>query len=397
MALSPLDLALSTWRDLTGNWVRSGLTALGIFMGVTSVSTTLNIDRITATVIQNKLDTRDRPFLSPYVYSEVADISLTANDIADLQQAVAGISSVSKMTALWANTVQYQQETVSPDRTRSVSANYQITTGRNIVHGRFFSAKDFDNYHPVAIIDEVMAEQLFDDSDPLGKSIFVDGFRLTVIGVSETKSLGSWDNEPGGELWVPATYGTVMAGSTGAWERFQIALTTLDDYETTRQAVEAHIKQLYPAANVWIWSNAGDLYKEEQQQRASARILQSLGLMALVIGGVGIANITVASIMERTREIGLRRAIGATDTEIMAQFIAEAAVLSVIGGIVGVATVHGLTTVVVTTVFPEAPYRFSWQDAALSMGSAFAIGVGASALPALRITRIDVVQALRGE
>jgi putative ABC transport system permease protein len=143
-------------------------------------------------------------------------------------------------------------------------------------------------------------------------------------------------------------------------------------------------------------SNAEDLYKEEQQQRASSRILQVVGLLALVVGGVGIANITVAAIVERTREIGLRRALGATDLEVMFQFIAEAAMLSCIGGAAAILVVHGVTKTATNTLF-EVAYVFQPADAALSMGAAFVVGIGASFFPALRVTRIDVVQALRGE
>jgi putative ABC transport system permease protein len=119
--------------------------------------------------------------------------------------------------------------------------------------------------------------------------------------------------------------------------------------------------------------------------------------LALIIGGVGIANITVASVMERTREIGLRRAIGATDLEVMAQFIAEIVTLSAIGGLGAIISVHILTQIATTTLFTNAPYKFKIENALLSMAAAFVVGVGAIFLPALRVTQIDVVQALRGD
>jgi putative ABC transport system permease protein len=143
-------------------------------------------------------------------------------------------------------------------------------------------------------------------------------------------------------------------------------------------------------------SNAEDLYNEEQQQKTSSRILQVVGLLALVVGGVGIANITVAAVVERTREIGLRRALGATDLEVMFQFIAEAAMLSCIGGVAAILVVHGVTQAATHTLF-QVTYVFHPEAAALSMGAAFVVGIGASFFPALRVTRIDVVQALRGE
>ena len=152
----------------------------------------------------------------------------------------------------------------------------------------------------------------------------------------------------------------------------------------------------YPNFEVGTRGNVEDIYLEQQQQRTSAMILNIVGAIALVIGGVGIANITVASVVERTREIGLRRAVGATDSEVMLQFVFEVVLLSAVGGIAAIATVHFLSKIATTTLF-EAPYEFQPRDAAISMGAALVVGLGSSFLPALRVTRIDVVQALRGE
>lgn len=397
MALSLVDLILTTCRDLSGNWVRSGLTTLGIFMGVAAVNATLNIDAITQTILQEKIARRDQPFITPWIYDPTytnPTPTLSEADMAKLQQEIPGILSISQTNWLGISQVQYLDTVVNSVNAAGVSASYQQTTGRQIIAGRFFQNADFEEYRPVAIVDEVLAQQLFQDKDAISKRIFVDGIRLTVIGVSESKN--NWDREePEGVLWVPKTYGDVISGGY-SWGNVQIALRQLRDYESVQEQVKDHLKRLYPGFSVEVWSNAEDLYKEDQQQRISTLILKIIGILALIIGGVGIANITVAAIMERTREIGLRRAIGATDLEIMAQFITEAALLSLIGGGAAVTTVHFLTQTATTTLF-EAPYEFQVRDALLSMGSAFAVGVGASLLPALRITQIDVVQALRGE
>lgn len=396
MALSPLDLSLTTLRDLTGNWVRSGLTALGIFMGVAAVNATLNIDTITARVLQDRLAARDNPFLIPWINSrDKPPIEYTDEVIAELEQAVPGILSISRVNWLPVSQVQYLGTVADDVDATSVSENFQRTTGRQILQGRFFESTDFDTYRPVVVIDQVLAEQLFQQASPLGEGIFINNNRLTIVGVSETKTRWA-EEEPTGALWVPETYGSVLQGQRRWGRQIQIALTSLEDYEAMEEAVTAQLEQMFPGYSVNVWSNVDDLYEEDQRQKASVRVLKAVGLLALVIGGVGIANITIAAIMERTREIGLRRAIGATDVEIMTQFIAEAALLSLIGGTAAVVTVHFLTKAATTTIF-EAPYEFNSRDAALSMGAAFAIGVGSSFLPALRITQIDVVQALRGE
>lgn len=398
MGLSPADLVLTTFRDLGGNWVRSGLTTLGIFMGVAAVNATLNIEAITTAQIQQKLAQRDNPYVSFWMYDPAGSKpppELTEEDFVAMQQTVAGVSGVSRRTRVFSvNQVRHQGQVASDVSIEGVSLNFQETMGRQIVQGRFFQPLDFEGYYPVAVINTVLAEQLFPEGQPIGQGLFLDTIRLTVVGISESKQ-NNPDREPAGEVWLTQNYADAIAGNY-SWGNTQIAIAELDQYEGVEDGIEAFLRNRFSGFEVRMWGNAEDLYKEEQQQRTSALILKGVGVLALIIGGVGIANITIAAVMERTREIGLRRAIGATDWEVMMQFIAEAALLSLIGGTAAIATIHGLTKLATTQVF-EAPYSFRAQDAAISMGAAFVVGVGSSFFPALRITQIDVVQALRGE
>jgi putative ABC transport system permease protein len=396
MALSFLDLMLTTVKDLRGSWVRSLLTTLGIFMGVAAINATLNISAITSEQIQQKLAERDNPFVVPWLesQSEIPEPDIDAEVQSLLLQEIDGISNISSFTPLWPRSIQYQGEVFADVRIQGVSENYQQTTGRIISQGRFFQPSDFISFSPVAIIDDVLAARMFSEENPIGKGIYFRGSRLTVIGVSEAKQLWA-EEEPTGEVWVTQSLGEALVSYT-PWTIVQIGLVNLETYEEVSEAVELFFENQYPHITASTWSNAEDLYREEMQQRTSARILMVVGILALVIGGVGIANITIAAVMERTREIGLRRAIGATDLEVMAQFIMEAVILSIIAGIGAVATVHVLTKVATTQLF-EAPYTFSPRDAAISMSAALLVGVGSSFFPALRITQIDVVQALRGE
>lgn len=398
MALSPLDLMLITLKDLSGNWLRSGLTALGVFMGVAAVNGTLNLDAITTAQIQQKLAERDSPYVRPFIYDpdwEKPRPTLTAEDFSTLRREVPGIAEISTITFVRnLYEVQYQGVSISDVSAYGVSENYQTTTGRKIVEGRFFDAVDFEKYHTVAIVDQVLTEQLFGGESPIGKGVYAGRNRFTIVGVSETKK--QWaEEEPTGELWITQSYAEALSSGYSA-SSIQVSLRQLDNYEAVEEQVEAVLSQRYPGFEVSVWGNAEDLYAEDQQQRTSARVLIGVGVFALVIGGVGIANITMAAVMERTREIGLRRAIGATDLEVMMQFIMEAAVLSVVGGMAAVGSIHFLTQTATNQLF-EAPYTFRLRDAGISMGAAFAIGVGASFLPALRVTQIDIVQALRGE
>lgn len=394
MGLPLPDLLFMTWRSLTNQWLRSGLTTFGVFMGVGAVSATLNIQTITRDQIDLKLAERDRPFVSPWIYArEGPEPELDEEFQKALTDSIVEIRSISSISNVFnLNMVQYEAQEAEV-RARSVSLNYLDTTGRRMLQGRFFDQIDVKEYRPVALIDEQLALNLFQDQSPLNKAIYASGNRFVVIGVMESKTNSEWGE--GGELWMTQTFANVLSGGYG-WDSIQISSHSLTQINDLSNAVEIFLQQSFPQAEIHVWSNADDLLEDLEVQKIASAALTGVGLIALVIGGVGIANITVATVLERTKEIGIRRAIGASKLEVMGQFILEALLLSLLGGTAAVATVHGLTRVA-TTVVIQAPYRFSPRNTVLSMGAAVAVGVGASFIPALRATQIDIVKALRSD
>jgi putative ABC transport system permease protein len=397
MGLPVADLLKMTWRSLFSDFVRSGLTTLGVFMGVSAVSATLNIQTITAAQITAKLAERDKPYIVPYLYSQSSgeNPKLGKADEQALRQAIPAIRSISSVGAVYSiRSVQYEGQEAQGIEVQSVSVNYLETTGRRMMQGRFFDQSDFDQYRPVAIVDEQLATKLFQDEDPIRQVIYASGTRLVVVGVTQKKSQGS-DFKSEGTLWITETFSTAIQGGF-RFTSLQISPQTLEDMKELKEKAEQVLLQRYPKMEIYISDNAEDLLKEKESQEISARALMVVGLIALFIGGVGIANITVATVMERTQEIGIRRAIGATQVEIMVQFILEAVVLSLLGGGLAIATIHGVTQVATQTII-QAPYQFSTRNAVLAMSSAVIVGVGASFFPALRTTHIDIVKALRSD
>ncbi len=363
-------------------------------MGVGAVSATLNIQTITREQINLKLAERDRPFVSPWVWTrEGPEPELDETFQKALTNSIPEIRAISAISNVYSiDTVQHEAEEAEI-RARSVSLNYLDTTGRRMLQGRFFDQADVDQYRPVVLVDEQLAVSLFQEKSPLNQAIYANGNRFVIIGVMESKSNSEWGT--GGELWMTETFATVLSGGR-RWDSLQISAYSLTQINDLSDAVENFLIESFPQAEVHVWSNADDLFEDLEVQQIASAALTAVGLIALVIGGVGIANITVATVLERTKEIGIRRAIGASKIEVMSQFILEAVILSLLGGGVAVATVHGLTHVA-TTVVIQAPYRFSPRNAALSMGAAVAVGVGASFIPALRATQVDIVKALRSD
>jgi putative ABC transport system permease protein len=400
MGISVANLLVQTSRALFVNPVRSGLTMLGVFMGVAALNATLNVAAITEAQIQAKLAGRDKPYVSPYLNSQEefsSEIRLTSEDEVALRQNIPSIramSSVSQISSI--QFVQFEENKADSIDALGVSQNYIVTTGRKILQGRFFKPIDFAQYRPVAVIDQTLASTLFQEKSPLNQAIYTDNTRLVVIGVVESKSLGQDFDESSGQIWLSLSFASTIASDLNQSKTLQISAHKLEEMPALTEKVKQVLSQRHPQATVEASDNTADLLVEQSLQRTTSQALSGVGLIALSIGGVGIANITIASVLERIKEIGLRRALGATKRDVMLQFVLEAVLLSVVGGGLAIVSVHGLTQTV-TTVWVQAPYQFSLQNAGWSMVAAIAVGVGASFLPALRATQVDIVASLRSE
>ncbi|MBW4681792.1 MAG: ABC transporter permease [Microcoleus vaginatus WJT46-NPBG5] len=386
MSLAPFDLLALTCNSLRGNPLRSALTTLGVFMGVAAVSATLQVGSISKAVIQQQLAERDAPHVRLFPWN----IDLKLEDMEFLRQRIVGLQAIS--ATRWAGSPQtiFQGEEATPSM-QAVSQDYLLTSGRQLVVGRFFNPGDFAGYRPVVIIDEFLVEKLFQGKNPLNQRIYADTRPYIVVGVVPTKVS---EDEPEGQLLLPMS---VYSALTGSRDIGSISLRPyeMEDLADMKEQAEKLLEQRFPGQKFGIFNNVEKIIEQQKTLELVSQALLALGAISLLVGGVGIANISIAAVMERTPEIGLRRAIGATQQDIMLQFILEAAILSLVGGIVAIVTVHGLTVVVAETF--TLPYEFETGTAALALGSALLVGVGAGFMPAIRASRLDPVKALRSE
>lgn len=384
MSLSPIDLIKLTCKSLLGNPLRSGLTTLGVFMGVAAVNATLQVGNISRETIAQQLAKREAPQVN--LFSEE---DLKSEDIEFLKQRLVGVKSISARNYLWRSATVFQSQEAEPVMS-AVTIEYFITTGQQKLAGRFFTATDYDNYRPVVIIDKFLVQKLFQGQDPLGARIYTEGRPYIVVGVVPTISS---ENEPQGQLYVPMSIYTALTGSRN-FDSLQIRPRKLEDMKKLDDDVKKLLKQRYPGKDFYSYNNVEEILEQKKTLEMASRGLTAVGAISLLIGGVGIVNITIAAVMERTPEIGLRLAIGATKSNILMQFILESVILSVLGGIAAIILIHGLTVVVAETF--KLPYKFDRTTAAVSLGAALAVGVGASFLPAWQASQLDPVKALRG-
>jgi putative ABC transport system permease protein len=359
-------------------------------MGVAAVSATLQVSAISRALIEQQLAKREAPQISVFLWQAKGQ-EPKLEDLELLRQQLQGWQAISA-----SNYAPQFYSAVFQDRqadlpTLAVSEDFFLSSGRRILAGRPFTAADFANYRAVVVIDDFLAEQLFRGQDPIGQLIFSSETAFLVVGVMETK-LRFEGAKPKGELLMPISTYSAMTGSRGI-ESISIRPKDLKDMKQMEVRVKQLLNQRFPGTELYVRNNVQEILRQKETFELASRGLTAVGIISLLIGGVGIANITIASIIERTPEIGLRRAIGAKRRDILLQFILEAALLSVLGGTVAIATVHGLTTVVANTF--KLPYKFDSSTAALCLSAALLVGVSACFLPALQASQLDPVKALR--
>jgi len=273
--------------------------------------------------------------------------------------------------------------------------NEAVTTvfDRPLAKGRYISSSDVDTRRRVAVLGDSVADQLFGDVDPLGRQLTVAGVRYRVIGVFE--EVGStFGVSRDQEIHIPVTAAQRLFGIDTV-NALAVKAPTIESIPGLQEEIVAALEEKYP----------GDEFSAVTQTQILGTIGTILGLLTLVlaaiagisllVGGVGVSNIMLVSVRERTREIGLRKALGARQRDILRQFLVEAVLLTTVGGLIGIAI--GVGSSLAADAFTPLPADVTWWSVALAFGVSAGVGVFFGVFPARRAGRLDPVVALRTE
>jgi macrolide transport system ATP-binding/permease protein len=274
------------------------------------------------------------------------------------------------------------------------SAKFPIARQWPVNRGTFFSEEDEDNYATVAVLGQTVAKALFDGEDPLGRYILINNLLFQVVGVMNAKGASPNGNDQDDIIFVPYATNSLRLSGQRFLRNVTVAVDDVSHIDETQSAVEKLLLERHGVVDFQIRNMASIIETTVETQNTMTILLGSIAAISLLVGGIGVMNIMLVSVTERTREIGIRMATGARERNILHQFLIEAVVISALGGAIGAGV--GLIVAGVIGAF-GTPIQYSLMPIMLAFGCAFSTGLLFGFLPAHKAAKLDPVVALASE
>lgn len=396
-------------RALARNKGRSLLTALGIIIGIAAVIAVVAVGQGASVNMRNQISSMGNNLLMIFPGSQNAggfrggagtQQTLTAEDgdaILQECQFVNGMSPLIRSGGQciyrendWATTIQ------------GVNLQFPAIRSWDIAAGDFFSEADIKSAARVCVLGKTVADQLFQGEDPIGKTIRVRNMPFRVIGVMAAKGSAAWGQDQDDTILAPwVTIRRVLQKSTfNNVNQLLCSLTSMDDLPTVKADITAILRQRHR-----LTGKSEDDFTIMDMTEVTQMITQVSSLMtillsvvasiSLLVGGIGIMNIMLVAVSERTREIGLRLALGARRHDIMMQFLVEAVVLSGVGGLIGIGL--GVTAASILGSANHWPVLISLSSVLIALTFSAGVGIFFGFYPAWRAARLNPIESLRRE
>lgn len=410
-----------SFQGIWSHKMRSFLTMLGIIIGIASIISIVSTIKGTNEQIKKNLIGSGTNTVQIQLYQGDYQYEMLYNGLPDgipvrdktTMEKIKSVKNVEDAAFYtsrsdYNNSVYYGNNSISGSQVFGVDNSYFTTNGLVLKSGRTFVDSDFTDFHAAAIIDADTADSLFDGENPIGKTIEISSIPFTVVGIVDEDSkfepvINSIDeyytyysNSSASRIFVPSS----MWPALYSFDEPQNVAIRVSNTEAMTDAGKAVAEIMNTnVTNSEIKYQAQDLLKQAQdlQDLSSSTNSQLIWIasISLLVGGIGVMNIMLVSVTERTREIGLKKAIGAKKSRILWQFLTEAAVLTSLGGIVGVGAGIGLAEIISRVT--SAPVAISVPSIIIAVVFSMVIGIIFGLLPSFKAANLNPIDALRHE
>ena len=391
---------------LRRNKTRSMLTALGIIIGVAAVIAAFAVGAGANKRIDEQLSSFGSNFIMVFPDRPGRSTTgvtryLTYDDAQAIEKEVSGVDAVAPMINMSATLI-YENTNWSLSVVGSTK-EYSYVQEWNVESGRDINASDVRQGAKVAVVGKPVVDKLFSGENPVGKAIRINKIPFTVVGVFETKGLSAMGSDQDDFVLVPLTAAQrrlvrwKTAGRIGNIYIKGVSMEALSYIQNETEALLRERHRIKPGdADDFAVRNVSQMLEARRKTTTiMSMLLGSIAFISLVVGGIGIMNIMLVSVTERTREIGIRMAVGATEKDIRMQFLIEAVVLSMIGGTIGI--MLGVAAGYALSSFTSAPPVFTVMSIVLAFFFSAMVGVGFGYYPAYKASLLNPIDALKYE
>jgi putative ABC transport system permease protein len=405
-----LDPLTTAWNGVISHKLRSFLTMLGIVIGVGAVITLMSVGRGAEQQILSNIQSLGSNLISispssGFSFGGIrggATQTLTIEDAAAIEESIANISAVSPSYSSGMQLVAGSQNTNAS--VTGTTPQYLAVNNIELASGSFFTADDYGNGNKVIVLGSNVAETLFPGTNPIGQQMRMGTIIVRVIGVLESKGVSFGSPDDGVIIPLTAMQQTMAQPRTAQGGRIvsSISLTVTDENET-QSVIDSITSLLRTRHKLLSWAENDFNIMSTKEIAASLSeaigtmtlLLGAIAAISLLVGGIGVMNIMLVSVLERTREIGIRKALGAKESDIWSQFLIEAAFLSFAGGIIG--TIIGWLAAFIINKTGLITTLVTADIVVLAVSVSVGIGLFFGFYPAWNASRLNPIQALRSE
>jgi putative ABC transport system permease protein len=397
-------------RALIANRLRAGLTMLGIIIGVAAVIALVAAGAGAQAQVAERFESLgsnllviSSGFMSFRGVTRGATVqSLTVDDVEAIARLAHSVSAVAPEYSVQSQQVVYYNRNTQTE-VLGVTPEYQAVREWRLDRGRFIEPLDLAGQAKVAVLGSTVAEELFGELvDPVGKMVKISRQNYEVVGILASKGIGGFQNLDD-QVFIPLSTAQRVFGGAGnrALRAINVQVASADQMERAQAELTAILRArhgLAPSQNDdFMIQNQAQIVETVQETAGTfAVLLASIAAISLIVGGIGVMNIMLVSVTERTREIGIRKAVGARRSDIMAQFLVEATVLCLFGGLLGVLTGYGAAQLI-TPLLGGSRALVTPESVAMALGVSVAVGLFFGLYPAGRAAALKPIDALRYE